>query len=78
MRQKLTDEIQTRKQVDHTIVKFAQTKQIVYFPPTHVAIELERHGVIVTRQYITRRYGELGIRFINGLWVKNIEEEDQA
>ncbi len=41
-----------------------------FYPPFQVVRMLEKRGVFVSRDYVTDRYNEAGIKNINGLWIQ--------
>lgn len=74
MRHKLSKELEIREAVDEAIKQSVETSRIVYFSPSSVSCLLfDKQGLRVSRQYIARRYEELGIVCENGLWVKDVE-----
>ena len=67
-RKSLTEEMKNREAVDKLIVRGA--RQVAYMPPPYLVGRLTKLGINVTRQLISRRYGELGIVWDEetGLW----------
>ena len=74
-RKPLQEEIKTRDIVERTIIENIQTEKLVYPPPPVIVDILRQKKVEVTRQYIIRRYEEMGIHYENGLWVKAVENQ---
>ena len=74
MRQTFDKETVTREKVNQFIKeKATQTAKIVYLTPTRVQTLLQARGIIVSKDYVFRRYEELGIKNVNGLWVKELQ-----
>lgn len=52
------------------LTEAAQTNEIVFSPPSHVLRILQDRNIETTNLYIVRAYARLGIRFQNGLWLR--------
>jgi len=72
MRQKIDKEIETRKTIRDTIEANVLTSRIVYPSPSRMADILKADGIRVTKQTLYTAYEQLGIRPMNGLWIKDI------
>jgi len=72
MRQKLDKEIETRNAVREKIEANVLTSRIVYPSPSRMVDILKADNIRVTKQTIYTAYEQLGIRPMNGLWVKDI------
>lgn len=76
MRQTYDKETETRNKVRKFIESHSMEQAaIVFYSPTRTKRLLEQRGIFVTVDYIIRRYGEMGIKNKNGLWVKDAEQE---
>ncbi len=76
MRQSYDRETQVRNKVIDFITHTAlQTENVVYLSPSQAQKQLDRKGIIVSIDYVLRRYADLGIVRENGLWVRKIGNE---
>lgn len=76
MRLKFSEEAKIRKAVDEEIKASVRTTRIVYPQPDTIVFLMGEKGIKTNRQFVTRRYGDMGIVYRDGLWVKKLELND--
>ena len=73
MRQKLSQEIETREAVTKAINANVQTSRLVYPSPSVMAKILKADGINVSKQTLYTAYAQLGIVLSDqGVWVKEL------
>lgn len=66
-------ETRTRSKIDELIdTEALQTDKIVFYPPSYVVAVMDELGYAVTKDYVIRRYHDIGVKNENGLWVRNL------